>query len=183
MCSHRLGALEALRHACTTSYDAEQPQHVRALKDTWVAAFPSEAFELPSARWKDLGFQGVDPRTDLRGAGHVGLLHLRDLLTQQDAGLLGLEADLPPDLFNLPLAIASINCSAMLLSYLQLAPKLACSFMPGGRVECSTDVLHAFLSLGWEGSEDDSVESATKRLLYVLQVRRYARVRTNPPPV
>ena len=126
MCSHRLGALEALRHACTTSYDAEQPQHVRALKDTWVAAFPSEAFELPSARWKDLGFQGVDPRTDLRGAGHVGLLHLRDLLTQQGAGLLGLEADLPPELFNLPLAIASINCSAMLLSHLQLAPKLAC---------------------------------------------------------
>ena len=88
--------------------------------------------------------------------GYLGLVHLHALLTQHGAGMIGLEEDLPAELSpaNLPLAIASINCSAMLLSYLQLAPKLTCAFLPGGRLECSNETLHAFLALGWEGATD-----------------------------
>ena len=106
-----------------------------------------------------MGFQGTDPRTDLRGAGILGLMHLKALLNQNGAGLVSLQEDLPPELGDpeLPLAIASINCSAMLLSHLQLAPKLTCAFLPGGRVECTDSVLHGFLSLGWEGLDDDAL--------------------------
>lgn len=194
--ARRLGALEALRLQCAELYDADKPAHVRALKDLWSLAFPLSAFELPSQTWKDVGFQGTDPRTDLRGAGFLGLVHLSALLSQHGAGMLSLDEDLPSDLRQLPIAIASINCTAMLLSHLQLAPKLTCAFLPGGRLECTDAVLHAFLTLGWEGSGDggsggegggagimrekggasngataaDGEESAAvRRLLYVLQ--------------
>lgn len=39
-----------------------------------TAAIPS--FEIPSARWKELGFQGVDPATDVRGGGELALQNL-----------------------------------------------------------------------------------------------------------
>jgi hypothetical protein len=55
----KLGALEALRCTCLTPFDPERSDHTRALKELWSAAFPSESFELPAARWKDLGFQGT----------------------------------------------------------------------------------------------------------------------------
>jgi hypothetical protein len=29
-----------------------------------------------SDKWKDIGFQGKDPRTDFRGGGHLSLLGL-----------------------------------------------------------------------------------------------------------
>lgn len=48
-----------------------------------------------------------------------------------------------------PLSIASINTTAMLLSHLHLAPKLALSFLPQ-RTEASQATLHGFLSLGFE---------------------------------
>ena len=176
MCSCRLGALESLRALCATTYDAEDASHVRKLKDLWAAAFPSEPYALPSQRWKDLGFQGTDPRTDLRGAGYLGLVQLHALITQHGAGMLGLEEDLPPELSQLPLAIASINCTAMLLSHLQLAPKLATAFVQGGRILCSDETLQAFLALGWEGEDaaaaaDGGAEhaAAVRRLEYVLQ--------------
>jgi len=199
----RLHALDTLRSICAQPYDADKPAHVRELKELWVTAFPTEIFPpgVSSARWKDLGFQGLDPRTDLRGAGFLGLVHLRSLLSQHGAGMVGLEEDLPAELFNLPIAIASINCSAMLLSYLQLAPKLTCAFMPGGRLECSNETLQAFLALGWEGgaetssaaggaggnallggppadSNGDADAAAVRRLLYVLQAL-HARLTTH----
>jgi hypothetical protein len=49
----------------------------------------------------------------------MGLTHLQALLSQHGVDLLGLE-DLPPELLNLPLAIASINCTAMLVRRPQL---------------------------------------------------------------
>jgi len=152
----RMGALEVLRQHCAAAYDPEQREHVVALKDVWALAFPTEPFALPSERWKEVGFQGTDPRTDLRGCGYLGLLHLKALLTQQGAGMISIKEDLPSELGDerLPLAIASINCTAMLLSHLQLAPKLTCAFLPGGRLECSADMLQAFLSLGWERIDD-----------------------------
>ena len=157
----RASVLDALRDHCAAAYDPEQPSHLRSLKDLWALAFPSEAFALPSERWKDLGFQGTDPRTDLRGCGYLGLLHLSALLSQHGAGVHSLQRDLPSELGDerLPLAIASINATAMLLSHLQLAPKLTCAFLPGGRLECGDAMLQSFLSLGWEDYIDGSDEA------------------------
>ena len=164
--------------------------------DIWALAFPGDAFALPHERWKSLGLQGTDPTTDLRGAGLVGLQHLQRFLQQQRAvgdAALNDSDGLSPQVA-LPLSIASINCSAMLLSYLQICPKLACAFLPGGRVECSSDELHGFLGLAsssshaanaadaadydadFDGSDDDEDNSGAagaERLLRALQTMHY----------
>ena len=107
----RLRALDDLRDSAGTPFDPSCSEHVGALYSIWSESFPELPFEATSERWKDLGFQGTDPRTDLRGAGYLGLVQLHALITQHGAGMLGLEEDLPPELSQLPLAIASINCT------------------------------------------------------------------------
>ena len=102
-----------------------------------------------------IGFQGQDPATDLRGAGVCGLKHLRSYFRSFPAAdFMEMFEDFDP-LSSLPIAIASINCTAMLLSHLQLAPKLTCAFLPGGRSECAPEILHGFLSLGLDDSDGD----------------------------
>ena len=47
----------------------------KILNKLWNFAFPgeSEPEGLKSDKWKDIGFQGKDPRTDFRGGGVIGL--------------------------------------------------------------------------------------------------------------
>ena len=68
----RLSKLEA---RVADKYDSENPAHVERLLKIWGHAFPSEPFpqDLKSGRWKDMGWQGEDPGTDVRGAGLLGL--------------------------------------------------------------------------------------------------------------
>lgn len=171
----RLVALEALRDVCARPFDADRADHVNTLKDVWYAAFPGHEFTRPSEKWKELGFQGTDPLTDLRGAGFLGLQHYHALLLQHGLDLSNLADEMPPELKALPLSIASVNVTAMLLSYLQLAPSLTCAFMPGGRLECDDATLHAFLTLGWEGcleasgdDASDATDASVRRLAYAL---------------
>ena len=198
----RLELLEALRTVCGKAFDASDSEHEEPLIRIWDHAFPLDEYTLPSPMWKELGFQGTDPRTDLRGAGIVGLKHLQKFLEHLPEGSLSEEsaAGTADAASSLPLSIASINCSAMLLTYLQLCPKLTCAFLPGGRCECSGDLLHKFLSLGWEddaqgeeGEEEDEAvadERRVARLLRCLQAmhvrlliraRAFGSKRTDPP--
>ena len=166
----RLRALDDLRDSAGTPFDPSCSEHVGALYSIWSESFPELPFEATSERWKDLGFQGVDPRTDLRGCGITGLVHLERALLSQRAALE--EALCGPvtspessPLSAFPLAIASINCTAMILSYLHIAPKLAMSFAPGAaRVGASHSTLHGFLSLGMipEEVEDSDVDAEAR---------------------
>jgi len=69
--------MEVLVNLASVSYDAEEPTHERELKRFFAAVrSPAEARSLPSgrdARWKELGFQTDDPRTDFRGGGFLSL--------------------------------------------------------------------------------------------------------------
>ena len=144
--------LEHLRDRVAQPY-GDHHSHHRWLQDIWDQAFPLEEFQLPSEQWKVLGFQGRDPRTDLRGAGAFGLRHLRCYFQSFPAADFAEMFHSYDPLSSLPIAIASINCTAMLLMHFQLAPKLTCAFLPGGRVECTPEILHGLLSLGFEGDE------------------------------
>ena len=70
----RLAKLEARVH---DKYDPENPAHLERLVKIWSRSFPSHPFppEVPpkSPLWKDMGWQGEDPGTDIRGAGLLGL--------------------------------------------------------------------------------------------------------------
>ena len=52
-------------------FDAHRPSHLHALTELWTQAFPELPFPEArcSPRWSELGFQGKDPVSDLRGAG------------------------------------------------------------------------------------------------------------------
>ena len=182
----RLELLEALRTVCGKAFDASDSEHEEPLIRIWDHAFPLDEYTLPSPMWKELGFQGTDPRTDLRGAGIVGLKHLQKFLEHLPEGSLSEEsaAGTADAASSLPLSIASINCSAMLLTYLQLCPKLTCAFLPGGRCECSGDLLHKFLSLGWEddaqgeeGEEEDEAVADERRVARLLRCLQAMHVR------
>jgi len=55
-----------------TSYKPELHQH--KFKELLTLLRPDQDFDtLPPKGWQEIGFQGVDPSTDLRGAGLLGL--------------------------------------------------------------------------------------------------------------
>ena len=171
--SDRLLALEDLRATCAITFDANEASHQECLQQIWEHSFPLDVFALPSPMWKQLGFQGNDPTTDLRGAGLIGLRHFAAFLNLMPEGE-GLavdpsEADDP--LVAFPWSIASINCTAMLLTYLQLAPKLTCAFLPGGRCECSDDTLHGFLGLSFSESDDSGSAEGAAALVQTQSLR------------
>lgn len=53
-------------------YDAENRKHESVLKRIWLAMMACD-FESKSRRWRELGFQGDDPRTDFRGGGFMAV--------------------------------------------------------------------------------------------------------------
>jgi hypothetical protein len=158
--ARRSELLEHMRQRCSVPFDNSVSEHEDTLKSIWAFSLSGMPFKIPSDEWKALGFQGRDPRTDLRGCGFMGLVHLKHFLSKHRAQLAEALSGTPQSaasLSSFPLSIASINCSAMLLSHLHLAPKLTCSFLPGGREEAPLSTLHGFLSLGaasWEEEED-----------------------------
>ena len=58
-------------------YDFENKEHETKLLELWSCLMPGK--ELKSrvnSAWKELGFQGDDPKTDFRGMGLLGLENL-----------------------------------------------------------------------------------------------------------
>ena len=107
------------------------------------------------------------------GAGLIGLRHFAAFLNLMPEGE-GLavdpsEADDP--LVAFPWSIASINCTAMLLTYLQLAPKLTCAFLPGGRCECSNDTLRLSRPLSFSESDDSGSAQGAAALVQTQLLR------------
>eukprot|EP00931_Biecheleriopsis_adriatica_P051530 TRINITY_DN29900_c0_g1_i1.p1 TRINITY_DN29900_c0_g1~~TRINITY_DN29900_c0_g1_i1.p1 ORF type:complete len:361 (+),score=75.15 TRINITY_DN29900_c0_g1_i1:38-1120(+) len=77
---HEEEILAPLRELVSVPYSAEDVAHERSLKQLFAAVkSPAEARDLPAGkdpRWKELGFQSEDPRTDFRGGGLFALHNL-----------------------------------------------------------------------------------------------------------
>eukprot|EP01113_Clastostelium_recurvatum_P035490 TRINITY_DN4958_c0_g1_i2.p1 TRINITY_DN4958_c0_g1~~TRINITY_DN4958_c0_g1_i2.p1 ORF type:complete len:578 (+),score=133.29 TRINITY_DN4958_c0_g1_i2:26-1759(+) len=59
------------------TYDGSLPGHEDLLFGFWRAIHPGDPLEeRKSQKWKSVGFQGVDPATDFRGMGVLGLYNL-----------------------------------------------------------------------------------------------------------
>lgn len=66
--------IEGLRK---TAYDSEDAAHEEKLLKLWHLLMPGRDLDSRvSNSWKDLGFQGEDPKTDFRGMGLLGLENL-----------------------------------------------------------------------------------------------------------
>ncbi|KAF3330652.1 ELMO domain-containing protein C-like isoform X3 [Carex littledalei] len=115
--------LQNLRHRLEVPFDASLVEHQDALRQLWRLAYPER--EIPSLKselWKEMGWQGVDPSTDIRGGGFISLENLiyfartypesfQRLLHKQD----GVRSE-----WEYPFAAAGINISFMLAQMLEL---------------------------------------------------------------
>lgn len=132
----------ALAVRAAEAFDVGRPSHLQALVTLWSEAFPNTPF--PEARhshkWAALGFQQVDPVSDLRGAGYLGLLHLTQFMRANGPSFLTENAA-----NGFPLALASMSCTAMLCRYFGLSSTL---IFPGCDMHhASQDVIRSFLQL------------------------------------
>ena len=149
-----LRLLEPFRAAVATPFDADAPAHRTLLLSLWDACngfvpdpeplddggdAHDESGGTVSKKWGSAGFQGTNPATDFRGGG---LLSLKNLLFLAEAepelfGRLfrlcraanrpeGGGAEPPSGRFALPLAIAGINLTLLLLHILQLTATRTC---------------------------------------------------------
>eukprot|EP00965_Chrysotila_dentata_P075870 2506919-Pleurochrysis_carterae.AAC.3 len=126
--------LVTLQEQAKLQFEPENEKHEQLLRSLWNTAFPGEEFELKSPKWTDIGFQGRDPTTDLRGAGLMGLRHLQLYFCE---GML--PHDCPP---GFPLALASINVTGFLQSYFHLNLVM----VPGLESKSTQPTLESFLS-------------------------------------
>ncbi|GBF88203.1 hypothetical protein Rsub_00915 [Raphidocelis subcapitata] len=69
--------LDELQARVGVPYAPDNPLHREALLELWDLAFPGKPCPgLKGPEWKDMGWQGVDPATDFRAAGLLGLDNL-----------------------------------------------------------------------------------------------------------
>lgn len=121
-CSLRMTnlAISHLSQLAKTQYSDQD--HSEMLNELWTSLKPDSPLDKSALRnstcWSDIGFQGKDPITDLRGAGLLGLLNLHFFAhtsTQQARQILN---ELCQDITqgDFPFAITGINITAFLLS-------------------------------------------------------------------
>ncbi len=98
----------------------DHKQHLHLLQDFWLSLNNStdKAPGIPDKLWQDLGFQGVDPSTDFRGMGLLGLDQLRAFAqtNQKTAHNIWQQSKLGSAWFTF--ATVGINITALLYSLL-----------------------------------------------------------------
>ena len=112
-------------------HPASDPRTADVLKRLWRSTFDDDSSRssgdvdmlhgptvppVPSERWKQLGFQGTDPTTDLRGVAFAGLLFMQRLVLES-ADARGLARS---GATGMPFAICSVNVLWMLRAHLRL---------------------------------------------------------------
>jgi len=118
--------LEQLRTLASIAFDREDMVHEHTLRRLFSAVRgPAEARSLPPGvkdpRWKEMGFQSEDPRTDFRGGGLLALQNLCYLAEAypEDTGWMLKEA-IRSGRAEYLFAAASISITAMLVLLLGL---------------------------------------------------------------
>eukprot|EP00730_Choanoeca_flexa_P015703 TRINITY_DN7271_c0_g2_i2.p1 TRINITY_DN7271_c0_g2~~TRINITY_DN7271_c0_g2_i2.p1 ORF type:complete len:259 (+),score=30.77 TRINITY_DN7271_c0_g2_i2:33-779(+) len=114
--------LEATAH---TKFDDSNADHIAMLEQLWREMMPSEPYPGRSNRiWGEVGFQGSDPVTDLRGMGMLGLESLVYIATHHKDLVQRIHRQ-PNDTYFYFFAIGGINIASSVLHLLRDAPVLA----------------------------------------------------------
>jgi len=113
-----------LRQLADVAYNGEDHIHERTLRRLFAAVHgPEEAHQLTAggdARWKDLGFQAEDPRTDFRGGGLMSLQNMCHLAENYPEQTLGMVRDASGKRAPYLFAASCVNISSMLVLLLGL---------------------------------------------------------------
>ena len=79
--------LRRLHLSSSSSFEPdENDKDLQLLRFIWMAMSPSRSFERKSERWKSMGWQGVDPKTDVRGGGRLAVECYEHFVTFYTAG-------------------------------------------------------------------------------------------------
>ena len=120
-------AVERLRERALLPFDAANETHVALLHTLWARAFPERPLPAPrGAHWGDLGWQGHDPATDLRAAGHLAATALVYFAERHTAAFqrLLMKSDGARSAWEYPFAVGGVNLVAALVDALGVAALL-----------------------------------------------------------
>jgi len=79
--------LRRLHKSSNSSFEPDESEEdLNLLRFIWKAMSPSRSFERKSERWKSMGWQGVDPKTDVRGGGRLAVECYEHFVTFYTAG-------------------------------------------------------------------------------------------------
>ena len=108
--------IEKFKAHISMKYDEKNEEHERLLELLWKISFGAQKpFERKCKAWGKLGFQGVDPQTDFRGAGFKGLSVLVFFAHRYGEKYRQMVAGRSKEaLENYPVAIASFNVIMLL---------------------------------------------------------------------
>jgi len=125
-------AHQRLLDLASVSFSRDVPAHEELVRSLWDALLSGE-YEPRSKRWRELGFQADDPRTDLRGSGYLALRCLCFLANnhRDEARRMFQENE------SLLFAAACINVCGILVVHLELNGQSVVSPVSGVKPACS----------------------------------------------
>ncbi len=120
-------AVQRLRERALLPFDAAEDSHVALLALLWARACPARPLPAPKgAHWGELGWQGHDPATDLRAAGHLAA-HCLLFFAEQEGDafrrLLRKEDGVRSE-WEYPFCVGGVNLAAALVDALGVAKLL-----------------------------------------------------------
>jgi len=111
-------AFYTLRCECNITFDNENESHKKMVGALWSALFNEPMGDkIPNSRWKDVGFQNIDPRTDFRGSGTTGL----KMFIQYAENYPDMVKSMAEQNDDFLAAVSSINVTYYLMKYFHLA--------------------------------------------------------------
>eukprot|EP00386_Alphamonas_edax_P008383 GDKI01027497.1.p1 GENE.GDKI01027497.1~~GDKI01027497.1.p1 ORF type:complete len:283 (-),score=63.78 GDKI01027497.1:324-1172(-) len=140
--------LQGLKNRVNIPYDDGNETHEQLLYRYWALAFPNEPkANSSSPRWKKLGFQSNNPRTDFRGGGVFSLRNMVYLAENYRHEFTRMLAESQStDMMEYPLSAALINVSQLVVLFLQLNEEPG-RVMGAGEDTASNRVLKSFARL------------------------------------
>ena len=116
--------MERLRERALLPFDAADEAHVALLHALWARTFAARPLPAPRGpHWSELGWQGQDPSTDLRAAGHLSaecLLHFATSRPDAWGSLVRKEHGSRSE-WEYPVSVAGVNLVASLVDALGVA--------------------------------------------------------------
>lgn len=113
--------LSSLSLKMATTFRDSNPDHMILVTQLWTVLFPGQNFKRNSPKWKEAGYQGLDPTADLKSTGLLSLYGLVFLGETYPDRLQKMVADNKANTkTNYPLAVVAVNLSMLLIELFHL---------------------------------------------------------------
>eukprot|EP01095_Lingulamoeba_sp_RSL-Kostka_P017931 TRINITY_DN960_c0_g1_i2.p1 TRINITY_DN960_c0_g1~~TRINITY_DN960_c0_g1_i2.p1 ORF type:complete len:259 (+),score=49.78 TRINITY_DN960_c0_g1_i2:66-842(+) len=108
--------IQELRFLQNTDFDINDEEHKYMLENIWNTFF-EETMQIPHQNWKILGFQNINPVSDIRGSGVFGIIQFEYLCTNYKEEVIQMvNNNQPRTIETFPFASAALNISFKLIN-------------------------------------------------------------------